>query len=131
MIFINNSLTNNDLPGVSSKTNEIEVALNKVDNHSFPYNLSIYWLLAEGPCVARGKKFTIFLAHNTHRLPMSVRKKIQPNRSSRLAGSSNIYMNVWFYYIDLYSQLKSKYNLLGKQSMFKTYFIRRQQFLFA
>ena len=79
MIFINNSLTNNDLPGVSSKTNEIEVALNKVDNHSFPYNLSIYWLLAEGPCVARGKKFTIFLAHNTHECPQkNSAQSVQP-----------------------------------------------------
>ena len=70
---MNNPLTNNDLPGVSSKTNEIEVALNKVDNHSFPYNLSIYWLLAEGPCVARGQKICNFFSPQhpsaTHECP--------------------------------------------------------------
>ena len=51
-----------------------------------------YNKLAEGPGVTRGKKnfekkfFEICLAYVTPRPPMSVHKKIQPNRSSRLAG---------------------------------------------
>ena len=49
-----------------------------------------YRRLAEGPGVARGKKIeiknSIFLTYNTLRPPMSVHKKFQPNRSSRLAG---------------------------------------------
>ena len=61
----------------------------------------LYNQLAEGPGVARGKKVfkknfrkkknlekkvVFFLAYITHRPPMSVHNKIQPNRSSRLAG---------------------------------------------
>ena len=59
-------------------------------------NVLFYYirLLAEGPGVARGKKnfkikkkiSNVFLAYVTPRPPMSVHKKIQPNRSSRLAG---------------------------------------------
>ena len=52
----------------------------------------IYDQLAEGPGVARGKKkfrkffFWIFLAYITPRPSLSVHKKFQPNRCSRLAG---------------------------------------------
>ena len=51
--------------------------------------------LAEGDGIAREKNFLkkkfekklgIFLAYITPRPPMSVHKKFQPNRSSRLAG---------------------------------------------
>ena len=48
--------------------------------------------LDEEPGIARGKKnfekkkFRIFFAYNTPRPPLSVQKKFQPNRSSRLAG---------------------------------------------
>ena len=42
--------------------------------------------LAEGPGVARGKKFVFFVAYNTPRPPVSVHKKFQPNRFRRLAG---------------------------------------------
>ena len=53
--------------------------------------MTYYNLLAEGPSVAREKKmlkknFRIFLAFSTPRPTMSVHKKFQPNRSSRLAG---------------------------------------------
>jgi len=63
-------------------------------------------LLAEGPGVARGKnilkKNRISLAFNTPRPPMSVHKKIQPNRSSHLAGyRQHIYIyDVLFYFRD-------------------------------
>ena len=46
---------------------------------------------------------------------MSVHKKIQPNRSSRLAGYTQhiyIYMNVLFYYIDYLSILYLFYTIL-------------------
>ena len=56
--------------------------------------LSIYYRLAEGPNVARGKKSN-FVAY----LPISDHKKCQPIRSSRLAGyMEHIYMTVLFYY---------------------------------
>ena len=54
--------------------------------------LMSYLILAEGPGVARGKKnfekknLDFFLAYVTPRPPLSVHKKFQPNRSSRLAG---------------------------------------------
>ena len=56
--------------------------------------LVFYSTLAEGPGVARGKKnlkcfenfFWIFLAYVTTRPSLSVHKKCQPNRSSRLAS---------------------------------------------
>ena len=50
----------------------------------------IYYILAEGPGVAREKK------------NLSVHKKFQPNRSNRLAGyRQNIYIyDVLFYYIE-------------------------------
>ena len=63
--------------------------------------INFYEILAEGPGVARGKikfekkmvgkkilkkKLKFFLAYNTPRPSMSVHKKIQPNRSSCLAG---------------------------------------------
>ena len=71
--------------------------------------------LAEEPGIAfliwkkiEKKIFFIFLAYNnTPQPPMSVHKKVQPNRSSRLAGYRQhkyiyiyIYMNVLFYCID-------------------------------
>ena len=53
-----------------------------------------YVTLAEGPGVARDKKFLkklkklfrIFLAHYIPRPPLSVHKKFPPSRSSRLVG---------------------------------------------
>ena len=59
--------------------------------------------LAEGPGVARGKKiklnyflsfkFLIFSAKNIPRPPMSIQKKILPNRSSCLDGyTQHIYI---------------------------------------
>ena len=60
----------------------------------------IYNILAEWPGVARGQKkieiFIFFLALDTPRLAMSVHKKFQPNRSSRLAGIYVTYTNVLF-----------------------------------
>ena len=73
-----------------------------------------YSKLAEAPGVARGKKnfeekkfrkknfekknFGFFLAYVPPRPPLSVHKKFQPNRSSRLAGyREHIYTNVLFY----------------------------------
>ena len=36
--------------------------------------------------ILKKKNFEFFLAYNTPRPPLSVQKKFQPNRSSRLAG---------------------------------------------
>ena len=79
-------------------------------NWVVPYSLDsyIYCILAEVPGVAREKKLMKkklekirFFAYNTPRPSMSVYKKFQPNRSSRLAGyTQHIYMNVLLYYID-------------------------------
>jgi len=45
------------------------------------------------------KVLNFFLTFTTRRPPLSVHKKIQPNRSSRLAGyRQHIYMNVLFLY---------------------------------
>ena len=47
------------------------------------------------------KKIEFYVAFVTHMQPMSVHKKYQPIRYSRLAGyRQHIYMNVLFYYID-------------------------------
>ena len=66
----------------------------------------IYIVLAEGPGVARRRKkieknnfekknLDFFLAFIIPRLPMSVHKKFQPNRFSRLTGyREHIYTNV-------------------------------------
>ena len=51
--------------------------------------------------IIRFINFINFLAYNTNRPPMSVHKKFQPNRSSRLAGyREHIYIritNVFFF----------------------------------
>ena len=57
-------------------------------------HMHIYVRLGEGPGVNREKKLkknifkkiSFFIAFNTPRPPLSVQKKFQPNRSSRLAG---------------------------------------------
>ena len=62
----------------------------------------IYKIQAEGPNgVARGNKLNIilkmdFLTYNTPWPPISVHKKFQPNRSSRLAGCY-IYIQIQSY----------------------------------
>ena len=77
-----------------------------------PTNNANYEVLAEGSGIASGNKkfgkqilkkklenkFEFSLAYYNPRLPMSVQKKFQPNRSSRLAGYTHIYMNVLFSY---------------------------------
>ena len=47
------------------------------------------------------KNFEFYLAFNTLCHPLVSTKKFQPNRSSRLAGYSNIYTNVSFHYIEI------------------------------
>ena len=70
----------------------IVVSLQKVHFYTAGINLGKwqylphYWSLGRGPGVARGKKNRKNLELNTIRPPMSVHKKIQPIRSSRLAG---------------------------------------------
>ena len=60
--------------------------------YSVQCTMNIFNILAEGPGVAREKKSN-FLAFNPSWPPMSVHKKFQPNRSSRLAGyTQHIYI---------------------------------------
>ena len=76
------------------------------------------------PGVARGKKhfflkINFFLAYNTLQPPMSVHTKIQPNRSSCLAGyAQHIYdMNVVFYYIYIIINVKTAEQIESKFSL--------------
>jgi len=55
----------------------------------------------KGPALPLGKKIGKKNLKHTPGPSMSVHKKFQPNRSSRLAGyTQHIYMNVLLYYID-------------------------------
>ena len=65
---------------------------------NFLIKIITYWLKKEGKNFE--KKTSYFLAYTTPWPPMSVHKKYQPNRSSRLASYTYRYANVLFYYID-------------------------------
>ena len=82
-------------------------------------------ILLARPGVARGKKVLKkkkmnknnfrFFQPDIPRPPMSVHKKIQPNRSSRLAGyTQHIYTNVLFYYIVCYISCNLGIGRVGK-----------------
>ena len=77
------------MPSLDIETSRL-ILLHKKVPTSVKSLFKVNLLQAEGPGVAREKfwkkKFRIFLAYDTPRPPLSVHKKFQPNRSSRLAG---------------------------------------------
>ena len=72
---------------------------NKHGQHWVSKLLCLYYIVAKGPVKKILKNnFELFRTHecpsmSVPRPPMSVHKKIRPNRSSRLAAIRNIYIN--------------------------------------